>query len=173
MAVLQFISSGLPKVGVPSDIHCDYLIEAQLRGEKDLCQAKDTNQDVYHLLAIAGAKYGMGFWRSGSRIIHQINLENYVCPGVLLVGTDSHTPSAEVSQGDWYEADGLHFWLDLTLKCDPESGRHPYSERWHRNYCRIPWPGVDFISCTGIATISNKGTETGTTTSVFPYNHRK
>ena len=75
MAMLQFISSGLPKVAVPSNIHCDYPIEAQLVSEKDLHQAKDRNQEVYRFLTIAGAKYGMGFWRPGSRIIHQITLE--------------------------------------------------------------------------------------------------
>ncbi|EPY88536.1 aconitate hydratase, mitochondrial-like isoform 2 [Camelus ferus] len=93
MAMLQFISSGLPKVAVPSTIHCDHLIEAQLGGEKDLRRAKDINQEVYNFLATAGAKYGVGFWRPGSGIIHQIILENYSYPGVLLIGTDSHTPN--------------------------------------------------------------------------------
>ncbi|ERE90007.1 aconitate hydratase [Cricetulus griseus] len=93
MAMPQFISSGLPKVAVPSTIHCDHLIEAQLGGEKDLCRAKDINQEVYNFLATAGAKYGVGFWRPGSGIIHQIILENYAYPGVLLIGTDSHTPN--------------------------------------------------------------------------------
>lgn len=71
LAMLQFVSSGLPKVAVPSNIHCDYLIVS----EKDLHQAKVRNQEVYHFLTIAGAKYGIGFWRPGSRIIHQITLE--------------------------------------------------------------------------------------------------
>uniref|UniRef100_A0A2K6NBK1 Aconitate hydratase, mitochondrial n=1 Tax=Rhinopithecus roxellana TaxID=61622 RepID=A0A2K6NBK1_RHIRO len=93
MAMLQFISSGLPKVAVPSTIHCDHLIEAQLGGEKDLRRAKDINQEVYNFLATAGAKYGVGFWKPGSGIIHQIILENYAYPGVLLIGTDSHTPN--------------------------------------------------------------------------------
>uniref|UniRef100_H0WLK8 Aconitate hydratase, mitochondrial n=1 Tax=Otolemur garnettii TaxID=30611 RepID=H0WLK8_OTOGA len=93
MAMLQFISSGLPKVAVPSTIHCDHLIEAQLGGDKDLRRAKDINQEVYNFLATAGAKYGVGFWRPGSGIIHQIILENYAYPGVLLIGTDSHTPN--------------------------------------------------------------------------------
>lgn len=77
---------------MPSDIHCDHLVEAQLGGEKDLHQAKDINQEVYHFLAIAGTNYGVGSWKPGSRIIHLITLENYVYPGVLLIGTDSHTP---------------------------------------------------------------------------------
>ena len=94
MALLQFISSGLPKVAVPSTIHCDHLIEAQLGGDKDLARAKDINKEVYDFLASAGAKYGLGFWKPGSGIIHQIVLENYAFPGCLLIGTDSHTPNA-------------------------------------------------------------------------------
>ena len=77
MAMLQFISSGLPKVAVPSTIHCDHLIQAQIEGGKDLERAKDINKEVYNFLATAGAKYGVGFWKPGSGIIHQIILENY------------------------------------------------------------------------------------------------
>ena len=72
MAMLQFISSGLPKVQVPSTIHCDHLIEAQLGGDKDLARAKDINKEVYNFLQSAGAKYGVGFWKPGSGIIHQV-----------------------------------------------------------------------------------------------------
>ena len=93
MAMLQFISSGLPKVAVPSTIHCDHLIQAQIEGNKDLARAKDINSEVYNFLATAGAKYGVGFWKPGSGIIHQIILENYAFPGLLMVGTDSHTPN--------------------------------------------------------------------------------
>uniref|UniRef100_A0A672FN58 Aconitate hydratase, mitochondrial n=1 Tax=Salarias fasciatus TaxID=181472 RepID=A0A672FN58_SALFA len=93
MAMLQFISSGLPKVAVPSTIHCDHLIEAQIGGVKDLARAKEVNQEVYNFLSSAGAKYGVGFWKPGSGIIHQIILENYAYPGVMLIGTDSHTPN--------------------------------------------------------------------------------
>ena len=124
MAMLQFISSGLPKVAVPSTIHCDHLIQAQIEGGKDLERAKDINKEVYNFLATAGAKYGVGFWKPGSGIIHQIILENYAFPGnksyrglfgqffyvktlhqcpiynvdtvilgLLMVGTDSHTPN--------------------------------------------------------------------------------
>ncbi len=81
MAMLQFISSGLPKVAVPSTIHCDHLIQAQIEGKKDLERAKDMNKEVYNFLATAGAKYGVGFWKPGSGIIHQIILENYAFPG--------------------------------------------------------------------------------------------
>merc|ERR1719320_461255 len=93
MAMLQFISSGLPKVAVPSTIHCDHLIQAQIEGKKDLERAKDLNAEVYNFLATSGAKYGVGFWKPGSGIIHQIILENYAFPGLLMVGTDSHTPN--------------------------------------------------------------------------------
>ncbi|KAI5698976.1 hypothetical protein M8J75_014738 [Diaphorina citri] len=93
MAMLQFISSGLPKVAVPSTIHCDHLIEAQVGGEQDLKRAKTQNEEVYKFLRSAGAKYGVGFWHPGSGIIHQIILENYAFPGLLMIGTDSHTPN--------------------------------------------------------------------------------
>uniref|UniRef100_A0A6Q2X8G6 Aconitate hydratase, mitochondrial n=1 Tax=Esox lucius TaxID=8010 RepID=A0A6Q2X8G6_ESOLU len=93
MAMLQFISSGLPRVAVPTTIHCDHLIEAQIGGVEDLKRAKEVNQEVYNFLATAGAKYGVGFWKPGSGIIHQIILENYAYPGVMLIGTDSHTPN--------------------------------------------------------------------------------
>jgi aconitate hydratase len=73
MALLQFISSGLPKVQVPSTIHCDHLIEAQIGGDKDLARAKDINKEVYNFLASAGSKYGLGFWKPGSGIIHQVS----------------------------------------------------------------------------------------------------
>ena len=84
MAMLQFISSGLPKVAVPSTIHCDHLIQAQIEGKKDLERAKDINKEVYNFLATAGAKYGVGFWKPGSGIIHQIILENYAFPGMFI-----------------------------------------------------------------------------------------
>merc|ERR1712180_438510 len=93
MAMLQFISSGLPKVAVPSTIHCDHLIQAQIEGQKDLARAKELNAEVYNFLATPGAKYGVGFWKPGSGIIHQIILENYAFPGLLMVGTDSHPPN--------------------------------------------------------------------------------
>jgi aconitate hydratase len=84
---------GLPQVAVPSTIHCDHLIEAQSGGEQDLKRAISTNSEVYKFLKTAGAKYGVGFWNPGSGIIHQIILENYAFPGLLMIGTDSHTPN--------------------------------------------------------------------------------
>lgn len=94
MALLQFMSAGLPTVAVPTTVHCDHLIQAQVGGAKDLARAIDINKEVYDFLASASAKYGIGFWRPGSGIIHQIILENYAFPGGLMIGTDSHTPNA-------------------------------------------------------------------------------
>ncbi|KAI8057199.1 aconitate hydratase [Syncephalis plumigaleata] len=94
MALLQFMSAGLPQVAVPTTVHCDHLIEAQITGTKDLARAKEINKEVYDFLASASEKYGIGFWRPGSGIIHQIVLENYAFPGGLMIGTDSHTPNA-------------------------------------------------------------------------------
>ncbi|CAH8589552.1 unnamed protein product [Heterobilharzia americana] len=93
MALLQFISSGLPRVAVPSTVHCDHLIEAKDGAASDLYRANDSNKEVYDFLASASAKYGIGFWKPGSGIIHQIVLENYAFPGALIIGTDSHTPN--------------------------------------------------------------------------------
>jgi aconitate hydratase len=94
MAILQFMSAGMPSVATPSTVHCDHLIEAQIGGEKDLARAQDINKEVYDFLSTACAKYNIGFWKPGSGIIHQILLENYAFPGGLLIGTDSHTPNA-------------------------------------------------------------------------------
>jgi aconitate hydratase len=94
MAILQFMSAGMPSVANPTTVHCDHLIEAQVGGPKDLARAQDINKEVYDFLSSACAKYNIGFWRPGSGIIHQILLENYAFPGGLLIGTDSHTPNA-------------------------------------------------------------------------------
>ncbi|KAI9716720.1 MAG: Aconitate hydratase mitochondrial [Chrysothrix sp. TS-e1954] len=94
MAILQFMSAGMPSVATPTTVHCDHLIEAQIGGEQDLARAQDINKEVYDFLSTACAKYNIGFWRPGSGIIHQILLENYAFPGGLLIGTDSHTPNA-------------------------------------------------------------------------------
>ncbi|KAA0725250.1 Aconitate hydratase, mitochondrial [Triplophysa tibetana] len=198
MAMLQFISSGLPRVAVPSTIHCDHLIEAQSGGAQDLQKAKEVNQEVYSFLASAGAKYGVGFWKPGSGIIHQIILENYAYPGVMLIGTDSHTPNGgglgcicigvggadavDVMAGIPWElkcpnvigvklTGSLSGWTspkDVILKVagilTVKGGTGAIVE-YHG-------PGVDSISCTGMATICNMGAEIGATTSVFPFNHR-
>jgi aconitate hydratase len=94
MAILQFMSAGMPSVATPTTVHCDHLIEAQVGGAEDLARAKDINKEVYDFLSTSCAKYNIGFWKPGSGIIHQIILENYAFPGGLMIGTDSHTPNA-------------------------------------------------------------------------------
>jgi len=198
MAMLQFISSGLKQVAVPSTIHCDHLIEAQLGGEQDLARAKDLNQEVYNFLSSAGAKYGVGFWKPGSGIIHQIILENYAFPGLLMIGTDSHTPNGGGLGGLCIGvggADAVDVMADIPweLKCPNVIGVKLTGKLsgWTSPkdiilkvadiltvkggtgaIVEYHGPGVDSISCTGMATICNMGAEIGATTSVFPYNKR-
>merc|ERR1712012_1121258 len=198
MAMLQFISSGLPKVAVPSTIHCDHLIQAQIEGNKDLARAKDINKEVYNFLATAGAKYGVGFWKPGSGIIHQIILENYAFPGLLMVGTDSHTPNGGGLGGLCIGvggADAVDVMADIPweLKCPKVIGVKLTGELkgWTSPkdvilkvagiltvkggtgaIVEYHGPGVDSISCTGMGTICNMGAEIGATTSVFPFNKR-
>jgi len=198
MAVLQFISSGLSQTAVPTTIHCDHLILAQTEGTADLEAAKDKNKEVYEFLASSGAKYGMGFWKPGSGIIHQIVLENYAFPGGLMIGTDSHTPNAgglgmcaigvggadavDVMAGLPWELKApkvigvkltgkLSDWTspkDVILKLagilTVKGGTGAIVEYYG--------PGLESISCTGMATICNMGAEIGATTSIFPYSPR-
>ncbi|XP_076448239.1 aconitate hydratase, mitochondrial-like [Babylonia areolata] len=198
MALLQFISSGLPHVAVPSTVHCDHLIEAQIGGEQDLQRAKDINAEVYEFLSSVSAKYGIGFWKPGSGIIHQIILENYAYPGVLLIGTDSHTPNGGGLGGLCIGvggADAVDVMADMPweLKCPKVIGVKLTGKLsgWTSPKDIILkvagiltvkggtgaiveyfGPGVDSISCTGMGTICNMGAEIGATTSVFPFNYR-
>ena len=94
MALLQFMQAGKSKAGVPSSVHCDHLIQAKEGAEQDLEKANYTNQEVYEFLASVSNKYGIGFWKPGAGIIHQVVLENYAFPGGMMIGTDSHTPNA-------------------------------------------------------------------------------
>ncbi|MGH9178976.1 MAG: aconitase family protein, partial [Acidimicrobiales bacterium] len=94
MALLQFMTAGLPSVAVPTTVHCDHLIQAHVDGPTDLAAAEDVNREVYDFLRTVSAKYGIGFWRPGSGIIHQVVLEQYAFPGGMMIGTDSHTPNA-------------------------------------------------------------------------------
>src|SRR6516165_3185774 len=94
MALLQFMTAGLPTVQVPSTVHCDHLIQARVGAEQDLENALDVNSEVYEFLRSVSAKYGIGFWKPGSGIIHQVVLEQYAFPGGMMIGTDSHTPNA-------------------------------------------------------------------------------
>ena len=93
MAMLQFIQAGKKKAAVPSTIHCDHLIRAEMGSSKDLLRACDENREVYNFLESAAKKYGIGFWKPGAGIIHQVVLEIYAFPGGLIIGTDSHTPN--------------------------------------------------------------------------------
>jgi aconitate hydratase len=94
MALLQFMQAGRPQVAVPSTVHCDHLIQAKIGADVDLATAKDVNSEVYDFLASVSDKYGIGFWKPGAGIIHQVVLENYAFPGGMMIGTDSHTPNA-------------------------------------------------------------------------------
>jgi len=198
MAMLQFISSGLPRVAVPSTIHCDHLIQAQVGGVADLKRAKDINAEVYNFLSSAGAKYGVGFWKPGSGIIHQIIFENYAFPGILLIGTDSHTVNGGGLGGlcigvGGADAVDVMAGIPWELKCPKVIGVHLTGSLsgWTSSKDIILkvadiltvkggtgaiveyfGPGVESISCTGMGTICNMGAEIGATTSVFPYNNR-
>lgn len=94
MALLQFMTCRLPTCAVPASIHCDHLIRAHTGAEADLTESIENNKEVFDFLQSAAEKYGIEFWKPGSGIIHQIVLENYAAPGLLMLGTDSHTPNA-------------------------------------------------------------------------------
>jgi len=94
MALLQFMQAGRDRVSVPSTVHCDHLIQAKAGAQEDLKTALNTNQEVYHFLGSVSNKYGIGFWKPGAGIIHQVILENYAFPGGMMIGTDSHTVNA-------------------------------------------------------------------------------
>ncbi|MDP3666327.1 MAG: aconitase family protein, partial [Sediminibacterium sp.] len=94
MALLQFMQAGRPKVAVPSTVHCDHLITAKTEAKQDLQVANTESKEVYDFLASVSDKYGIGFWKPGAGIIHQVVLENYAFPGGMMIGTDSHTVNA-------------------------------------------------------------------------------
>jgi len=198
MAMMQFISSGLPKVAVPSTVHCDHLIEAHAGGVQDLAKAIDINKEVYDFLQTASAKFSVGFWKPGSGIIHQIILENYAYPGLLMIGTDSHTPNGGGLGGLCIGvggADAVDVMADIPweLKCPKVTGVRLTGKMsgWTSakdiilkvadlltvsggtgHIVEYTGPGVESISCTGMGTICNMGAEIGATTSTFPYNRR-
>lgn len=198
MALLQFMSSGLKKVAVPSTVHCDHLIEAEVGGKEDLQRANDQNKEVYDFLASVCAKYGLGFWKPGSGIIHQIILENYAFPGLLMIGTDSHTPNGGGLGGLCIGvggADAVDVMANIPweLKCPKVIGVHLTGKisGWTSPkdvilkvaeiltvkggtgaIIEYHGKGIESISCTGMATICNMGAEIGATTSLFPFNER-
>lgn len=198
MAMLQFISSGMPRVKVPSTIHADHLIAAENGSVADLKVANDINSEVYNFLGSAGKRYGVGFWQPGSGIIHQIVLENYAFPGVMLIGTDSHTPNGGGLGGCCVGVGGadavdVMAGIPWELKCPKVIGVELTGSLsgWSSPKDVILkvadiltvkggtgaiveyfGPGVESMSCTGMGTICNMGAEIGATTSMFPYNHR-
>ncbi|THG96533.1 hypothetical protein EW026_g5314 [Hermanssonia centrifuga] len=188
MAILQFMSAGMDTAAVPTTVHCDHLIEAQIGGAKDLERAKNINKEVYDFLATATAKYGLGFWKPGSGIIHQIILENYAFPGGLMIGTDSHTPNAGglgmIACGvGGADAVDVMAGLPWELKCPKVIGVNLTDvilkvagiltvKGGTGAIVEYTGPGVESLSCTGMATICNMGAEIGATTSLFPFNHR-
>lgn len=198
MAMLQFIQAGKKRVAVPSTIHCDHLIRAEVGSEKDLLRAMDENREVYNFLASAAKKYGIGFWKPGSGIIHQVVLENYAFPGGLMIGTDSHTPNAgglgmlaigvggadagEVMAGLAWEV--LHPKLvGVRLTGKLQGWASPKDVILYicglltvkggtNKILEYFGPGAETISATGKGTITNMGAELGATTSIFPFDQK-
>ena len=195
MALLQFMMAGKDKVSVPSTVHCDHLIQAKVGSDIDLARAIDSNSEVYNFLESVSKKYGIGFWKPGAGIIHQVVLENYAFPGGMMIGTDSHTVNAgglgmvaigvggadavDVMVGMPWELKfpkligvkligKMNGWAsakDVILKL---AGMLTVKGG---TGCIIEYfgDGAKSISCTGKGTICNMGAEIGATTSIFPY----
>ena len=198
MALLQFMSAGRKTVAVPSTVHCDHLIQAQVGAEDDLLRAKDENKEVFDFLESISKKYGVGFWKPGAGIIHQVVLENYAFPGGLMIGTDSHTPNAgglgmiaigvggadavDVMAGmpwelKWPKLIGVKLtgkmsgWTsakDVILKLAGILTVKGGTGAIVEYFGE----GTNSISCTGKGTICNMGAEIGATTSVFPFDEK-
>jgi aconitate hydratase len=195
MALLQFMVAGLDEVQAPTTVHCDHLIQARVNGHVDLLSALDTNSEVYDFLESVSARYGIGFWKPGSGIIHQVVLENYAFPGGMMIGTDSHTPNAgglgmiaigvggadavDVMTGRpfnirWPKLIGVHLtgelngWTaskDVILKVADILTVRGGTGAIVEYF----GPGANAISATGKGTICNMGAEIGATTSLFAY----
>ena len=195
MALLQFMTAGLPQVAVPTTVHCDHLIQAHDGAHVDLLAAVETNQEVYEFLRTVSEKYGIGFWRPGSGIIHQVVLEQYAFPGGMMIGTDSHTPNAgglgmvaigvggadavDVMVGGafgvrWPELIGVHLKGEMSGWTSPKDVILKVADVLTVKggtgaIVEYFGPGTASISTTGKATICNMGAEIGATTSLFPY----
>jgi aconitate hydratase len=195
MALLQFMQSGRTKVSVPSTVHCDHLIQAEVGAVPDLSRAKSQNKEVYDFLASVSNKYGIGFWKPGAGIIHQVVLENYAFPGGLMIGTDSHTVNAgglgtiaigvggadacDVMAGLPWE---LKFPKLIGVKLTGKLSGWTAAKDIILKVAGILTvkggtgaiveyfgEGATSLSCTGKGTICNMGAEIGATTSVFGY----
>ena len=195
MALLQFMMAGKDRVAVPSTVHCDHLIQAKESALADLAQAKDVNGEVYDFLESVSNKYGIGFWKPGAGIIHQVVLENYAFPGGMMIGTDSHTVNAgglgmvaigvggadavDVMAGMPWE---LRFPKLIGVKLTGEMSGWTSAKDVILKVAGILTvkggtgaiveyfgPGADNMSCTGKGTICNMGAEIGATTSLFGY----
>ena len=195
MAWLQFMTAGLDEVAVPTTTHCDHLIQARDDGKTDLLAASESNEEVYDFLESVCAKYGAGFWKPGSGIIHQVVLEQYAFPGGMMIGTDSHTPNAgglgmiavgvggadavDVMTGfawnvRWPKAIGVHLTGELSGWSAPKDIILKVAEVLTVKggtgaIVEYFGPGAESLSCTGKATICNMGAEIGATTSLFGY----
>ncbi len=198
MALLQFMSAGKPRVAVPSTVHCDHLIRAEKGANEDLNTAQVTNKEVYDFLESVSQKYGIGFWKPGAGIIHQIILENYAFPGGLMIGTDSHTPNGgglgmlaigvggadavDVMAGmpwelRWPGLIGVKLTGKLSGWTAPKDVILKLAgiltvKGGTGKIVEYFGEGTQSISCTGKATITNMGAEIGATTSVFPFDDR-
>jgi aconitate hydratase len=198
MALLQFMTAGKDEVALPSTVHCDHLITAYQGANSDLAVANHDNNEVYAFLQSVSARYGLGFWKPGAGIIHQVVLENYAFPGGLMIGTDSHTPNAgglgmiAVGVGGADAVDAmvglpwevlnpgfigvrlvgqLSGWAsakDVILKVCELLTVKGGTNRIVEYF----GPGCESISCTGKATICNMGAEHGATTSIFPFDEK-
>ncbi len=198
MALLQFMSAGRATTAVPSTVHCDHLIQAQVGAKEDLSRATDENKEVYDFLESTSRKYGIGFWKPGAGIIHQVVLENYAFPGGMMIGTDSHTPNAgglgmiaigvggadavDVMAGmpwelKWPKLIGVKLtgkmsgWTsakDVILKLAGILTVKGGTGAIVEYFGE----GTNSISCTGKGTICNMGAEIGATTSLFPFDER-
>ncbi|MDQ6814167.1 MAG: aconitate hydratase [Bacteroidota bacterium] len=198
MALLQFMQAGRPQVAVPSTVHCDHLIQAKTGAAEDLHTALNTNKEVYEFLASVCNKYGLGFWKPGAGIIHQVVLENYAFPGGMMIGTDSHTPNAgglgmvaigvggadasDVMAGlawelKWPKLIGVKLTGKLSGWAAPKDIILKVAgiltvKGGTGAIVEYFGEGADGISATGKATICNMGAEIGATCSIFGYDDR-
>lgn len=195
MALLQFMQAGRPKVAVPSTVHCDHLIQAKEGAEKDLTRAKNESSEVFNFLSSVSNKYGIGFWKPGAGIIHQVVLENYAFPGGMMIGTDSHTPNAgglgmvaigvggadacDVMAGLAWELKfpkliGVKLTGKLSGWASPKDVILKVAgiltvKGGTGAIVEYFGEGAESLSCSGKGTICNMGAEIGATTSTFGY----